>query len=212
MKKYIAIFGAGGFGREVACLIKLINEKQPTWNLIGFFDETKEKGSTNEYGTVLGGLEELNAWTRPLSVVIAIGNPESVKHIVEHIVNPLIDYPNIIAPDTIFLDEQNITFGRGNIICSRSLFSCNIKMGDFNIFNGYVTVGHDTQIGSFNSLMPGVRISGEVVIGDENFFGVGAMVLQHIKVGCRTKVGAGCLIFRKTKDGNTYVSPPSDIL
>ena len=36
--KDIAIYGAGGFGKEVACLIKRINEQEPTWNLIGFFD------------------------------------------------------------------------------------------------------------------------------------------------------------------------------
>jgi len=31
--KDIAIYGAGGFGREVACLINKINEVNPTWNL-----------------------------------------------------------------------------------------------------------------------------------------------------------------------------------
>ena len=39
--KDIAIFGAGGFGREVACLIKRINEKEPTWRFIGFFDDNE---------------------------------------------------------------------------------------------------------------------------------------------------------------------------
>ena len=39
--KDIAFFGAGGFGREVACLIKRINEKEPTWNFIGFFDDNE---------------------------------------------------------------------------------------------------------------------------------------------------------------------------
>lgn len=31
----IAIFGAGGFGREVACLIRMINEsrQEPEWNV-----------------------------------------------------------------------------------------------------------------------------------------------------------------------------------
>ena len=37
--KEIAIYGAGGFGREVACLINRINEVEPAWNLVGFFDE-----------------------------------------------------------------------------------------------------------------------------------------------------------------------------
>ena len=42
--KDIAIFGAGGFGREVACLIRIINESasEPKWNLIGFFDDNPE--------------------------------------------------------------------------------------------------------------------------------------------------------------------------
>ena len=38
MKK-IAIFGAGGFGREVKWLIDDINEIQPNWEFIGFFDD-----------------------------------------------------------------------------------------------------------------------------------------------------------------------------
>lgn len=32
----IAIYGAGGFGKEIACLIYWINEVKPQWNLIGF--------------------------------------------------------------------------------------------------------------------------------------------------------------------------------
>ena len=53
--KDIAIYGAGGFGREVACMIKHINESadEPIWNLVGFFDDGKEKGSRNEYGPCL---------------------------------------------------------------------------------------------------------------------------------------------------------------
>ena len=39
--KDIAIYGAGGFGREIACLIQMINksEKKPKWNIVGFFDD-----------------------------------------------------------------------------------------------------------------------------------------------------------------------------
>ena len=41
--KDIAIFGVGGFGREVLALIKNINEVTPTWNIVGFFDDGYEK-------------------------------------------------------------------------------------------------------------------------------------------------------------------------
>ena len=49
----IAIYGAGGLGREIACVLKKINMVTPTWNLLGFFDDGLEVGTKNEYGEVL---------------------------------------------------------------------------------------------------------------------------------------------------------------
>lgn len=211
--KDIAILGAGGFGREVACLISLINKVKPTWNLIGFFDDNSNlKGTRNEYGEILGGIDDVNAYGTELAIAIAIGTPTVVKRIVDNITNENIWFPNIFAPSTLFLDEDNIKFGKGNIICSNCLFSCNVHIGDFNVFNGYITVGHDATFGNYNSLMPAVRISGEVKVGDCNFFGVDAVVLQQIKIGNDTKIGANSLIIRKTKDGQTYVGNPAMIL
>ena len=69
--KDIAIFGAGGFGREVACLLRKINAVEPTWNFIGFYDDGLEKGSRVDYGEILGGIADLNVVDRPLSVVVA---------------------------------------------------------------------------------------------------------------------------------------------
>ena len=59
----IAIFGAGGLGREVACLINRINQDKQIYNFIGFFDDEKPKGEFVNYGKVLGGIDALNAWT-----------------------------------------------------------------------------------------------------------------------------------------------------
>ena len=210
--KDIAIFGAGGFGREVYCLLRMIDEANSKWNFVGFFDDGKEKGSSNEYGEILGGIKELNAWLNPLSIVIAIGSPKVVAKISTSINNENIDFPNIISPDTKFLDASHISLGKGNLICSNCLFSTNVQIGDFNIFNGFVAVGHDAVIGNYNSFMPSVRISGEVKIGDGNYFGVGSIVLQQIKIGCNTVIGANSLIIRKTKDGNTYMGSPASIV
>lgn len=210
--KDIAIYGAGGFGREVACLIRRINEQNPQWNLIGFFDDGKPVGHKTEYGNVLGGIETLNATQHPLCVVIAIGSPKILRKIVGLINNPFIEFPNLFSPDTIFLDKENISFGYGNIVCASCLFSCHIKIGNFNTFNGYITVGHDVQIGNYNSLMPAVRVSGNVHIGNCNFMGVSSVILQQISIGNDTVIGANSTIIRKTKDGNTYVGNPAQIV
>ena len=210
--KDLAIFGAGGLGREIACLIRLINESkdEPEWNFIGFFDDNQSlEGSSNEYGEVLGNMDLLNSWPKPLYMAIAIGSPSIVKKVVSNINNPQIEFPNLFAPDTIFLDRNNIKFGKGNIICVGCSFSCNVTVGDFNTFNAFISCGHDARIGNYNSLMPAVRISGEVEIGEENFIGCAAVILQQIKIGQQTTIGANSTVLRKTKDGFTYVGSPA---
>ncbi|MEF9924087.1 MAG: serine acetyltransferase [Muribaculaceae bacterium] len=210
--KDIAIYGAGGFGREVACLIRKINEVTPTWKLIGFFDDGKDIGSKNEYGSILGGINELNNWDTELSIAIAIASPKIVSLLVSKIKGNNISFPNIIAPDTTFLDENNILLGKGNIFCSSCSLSCNISIGDFNIFNGFITIGHDVKISNFNSFMPAVRVSGEVLIGNNNFFGVSSIILQQIKIANGIVLGANSVMMRTPKDNETYVGNPAKII
>lgn len=213
--KDIAIYGAGGFGREVACMLRRINAQAPNstiWNMVGFFDDGKPVGYETEYGTVLGGLDALNAVSKPLCVAVAIGSPKVVEKVVGSISNPLVEFPNIFSPDTEFSDKENIRFGHGNIVCLRCSFSCNVSIGDFNVFNGLVTVGHDAIIGNFNSFMPSVRVSGEVNIGNCNFFGVSSVILQKVHIGFDTVIGANSTVIRKTKNGNTYMGNPAQIV
>lgn len=209
--KDIAIYGAGGFGREVACLINRINEVEPTWNLVGFFDDDASlKGKQiSHYGPYLGGMDGLNNWKNPLAVVVAVGSPKAVKCIVERIENQKIEFPNIISPDFKIADSETFQIGRGNIIQRGCSVSCDVAIGDFNTLNGSIVFGHDDKVGNFNSFMPDIRVSGEVVIGDCNFFGVGSIILQQIKIGNNIRLGAGSVLMTKPKDGNLYIGVPA---
>ena len=208
--KNIAIYGAGGFGREIACLLRLINEKEPTWNLIGFLDDNETLwGTRNEYGEVLGGVDWLNRQEKPIAVAIAVGNPKAVEAITGKIDNPNVEYPNLYAPTVTFLDKESLHIGQGNIFCSNCFISCNVQIGNFNLFNGYIPIGHDARIGNCNVVMPSCNISGGVVMGDGNFLGVQSVVLQYIKIGNNTRIGANSVIMRKTKDGYLYIGNPA---
>lgn len=206
----IAVFGAGGFGKEVACLIRLINQEKEKWNFVGFYDDNPQlKDTKNDYGEVLGGIDELNNYNRPLALVIAIGIPQVLKKVIEKIKNPNISFPNLIAPTTVFLDESSVELGCGNIICSNCLISLRAKIGNFNIFNGYIPLGHDTKIGNYNVIMPSVNISGGAQIGSCNFLGVQSVVLQNIIIGNNTRIGANSVVVHKTKDNNLYMGNPA---
>lgn len=205
----IAIYGAGGLGREVACVIKAINKENSKWNLIGFFDDGKSIGTENKYGKVLGGKNELNKYSKNLAVVVAVGEPLTLKKIVSSITNPLISFPNILSPDLKFLDESTFEMGKGNVFLLDCNVSCNVKIGDFNIFNGNIPIGHDVVMGSFNDIMPSVNISGEVVIGNCNFFGVQSIILQQVTIGNTIRLGSNSVLMKNAKESALYFGNPA---
>lgn len=207
--KDIAIYGFGGFGHEVACLIQHINDVVPTWNVIGYFDDGVETGTECKYGKVLGNIDTLNAWDKPISVVIAIGNVKYLEKVSSNITNPYVDFPNIVAPNCFFFDKESVVMGKGNIITFGCRMSCNIHIGDFNILNGCVSFGHDVVLGNYNVMFPETRISGQVTIGDKNFFGARCFSAQTIKIGNENRFGAGTFILRKIKDGGLYMGNPA---
>lgn len=210
--KDIAIYGFGGFGREIACVINAINVSSPQWNIIGYFDDGHMFGESNSYGTVLGGIDALNQYKSPLAVVMAIANPSIVYNIVSKVNNKQVYFPNIIAPNVFFFDENSVTMGQGNVITFGSRLSCNVHLGNFNLINGCVSLGHDVEIGSYNMLQPDTRISGDTVVGDFNFFGVRSLILQGLRIGNHVKIGASSVVMRKTKDGMTYFGNPAKIM
>ncbi len=208
--KDIAIYGAGGFGKEVACILNRINELKPTWNFVGFFDDGIPAGtSISHFGKVLGGGDVLNKWPTPLALAFAIGSPETLFLLVNKIKNPNITFPNIIHHDAFFADVKSLKIGIGNVIVRGCTFSCDVSIGNFNQFNSLSALAHDVKVGDFNVFMPLTRVSGEVVIGNTNFFGIGAVILQGIKIGNKTRIGAGSYILRNTKDHCTYFGIPA---
>lgn len=208
--KSIAIYGAGGFGKEVACILNKINEVEPIWQLIGFFDDGIDKDTeVSNFGKVLGGINDLNQWSDEIAIVFAIGVPRIIKTLVEKITNPRVQFPNIIHPDAFFADKPSLKMGKGNVIVRGCSYSVDVTIGDFNQFNSIAALAHDVQVGSFNVFMPLTRISGGTSIGDLNLFGIGTVVLQNVKIGSNTRFSAGCYVHRHTKDGFLYAGNPA---
>jgi len=207
--KNIAIYGFGGLGREVACLINSVNDVNPEWNIIGYIDDGVAVGTSNRYGSVIGDVNFLNNYTDELYIVFAIGNPQILRFIYSQINNPKIVFPNIIAPDVLFFDKNSVEMGIGNLITFSCRISCDVRIGNFNILNGAISLGHDVQIGDYNVFNPSSRVSGQCKIGNSNFFGVQSLVLQNIKIGNNTKIGFASVIIRNTVDGFSYLGNPA---
>ena len=209
--KRIAIYGAGGLGKEVAGGIQRINRAgMDNWQLVGFYDDGKPKGfKVSHLGEVLGGMEELNALKEPMALAIAVGTPESRRMIHDRITNPMISFPNLISPSFRVLDPTTFKIGEGNIIQDNCSATCDVVLGNYNVLNGSNVMGHDVIVGDFNVMMPGVRLSGEVKVGNGNLLGVDSVVLQRVKVGDNVTLGAGSVLMTRPKDGFTYIGVPA---
>lgn len=211
MKKKIAIVGAGGLGRETACCLRAINDARPTWQFIGFFDDMAPAGTENEYGRILGNTEDLNRWQEPLAVVLAIATPAVLERLAGQIDNPLIEFPNIIAPDAKFYDSASVEMGRGNLVGFGHVFSCHVTMGDFNLLSCGSLIGHDVTMGNYNVVANGCKVSGAVRLGNGNFLGAGAVVLPCKALGNRVTLGANSTLTRDALEAGTWAGCPATL-
>lgn len=210
--KDIAIFGVGGFGREVLSLIKEINKVEFQWNIIGFFDDGHEVGEIINGYPVIGKIADLNEWSKPLSLIVAIGSPKVKELIVSKINNDNINFPTLIHPNVIIGDSNYVKIGSGCIICAGNIITTNIEVKNFVILNLMCTVGHDTIIGEYSSFMPSCNISGEVNIGKSVYCGTGVKIINQLSIGDNSIIGAGAVVTNNQPSNCTIVGVPAKVI
>ncbi|MFZ6012217.1 MAG: acetyltransferase [Bacteroidota bacterium] len=204
----VAIYGAGGFGRETVLLLDQINQEKKRWNLVGFFDDGMHQQNVVDNIPVLGGLQQLNDHARPIAVIFAIADPLIRRRVVRSVKNSGVTFPSVIHPQSI-VDLKRNRLGNGAIVTAGNIFTLNISIGDFVIVNLLNSIGHDTVIGNYCTVMPGCSLSGNVVIGEATMIGTGARILQNLTIGKMCKVGAGAVVTKDFSDEVTIVGVPA---
>lgn len=212
MKK-IYIFGTGGFAKEVYFLICEINKEKKIYEVAGFIgiESSVKQVEIGEHKFEV--VEELsffeNLTETNVSFAIGIGSPKILKKIQDKYLS-LYDFPNLIHPGVIGLFET-IEMGKGNIITAGCIFTLDIKLGSFNIFNLHSTIGHDSVIGSCNVINPGTKLSGGLHIGNGNLIGTNAAILQYLNIHDNTVIGAGTIVRSDVESNQTIIGNPAVI-
>lgn len=204
----IVIYGAGGFGRELAYLIELINEKKPTYDLIGFIDD----GSQFKIGEDINNYPFLGRgdWLinhKDISCACAIANVNVRKIIFEKYKEKGIHFATIIAPG-VRIHKTNY-IGEGCIIAGGCGLTVNIKLGEGVFLNGGVVLGHDVSIGDFTTIFPRTDISGFCDIGSQVTIGGHSFITPSRKIGSNAVIAAGSIVFSNVKAGTTVLGNPA---
>ena len=207
--KELIIFGASGFGREVAWLVERINAVSPTWNILGFMDDDDAiQGSDINGYKVLGKSEDVKEYP-DVCFVCAVGASRVREKIINKIkaVNPNIRFATLVDPSVEISDF--VTIGEGTIICAHTIITVNISIGNHVIINLDCTIGHDAVLNDFVTLYPSVNVSGMTNIGHAAEMGTGMQIIQGKKIGDYSIVGAGAVVVKDIPEKCTAVGSPA---
>ena len=207
--KDLIIFGASGFGREVAWATERLNKKKPTWNILGFMDDDESIQGTEINGyKVLGKAADVVNYPEAYFVV-AVGASRTREKIVSNIktINPDIKFGTVIDPSVEM--SEFVTIGEGTIICAHTIITVNIEIGSHVIINLDCTVGHDAVLKDFVTLYPSVNVSGITNIGYAVELGTGMQIIQGKTVGDYSIVGAGAVVVKDIPAKCTAVGSPA---
>lgn len=203
MKK-ILIIGAGGLGKEVADLIRYLNQ----YEIEGFLDDDPGKKDTlvNQL-PVLGTVLDLEKYCDTKHIVIAIANPGVKKKIAKVAVNAGFRFPNLIHPSVVL--GNNVTLGQGNIICAGVILSTESCLNDFITINPQCGIGHESTLCSYSTLYWGVHIGGNTIVNEACELGTHSCVLQGLHIAEKVVLGAGAVVVKSIDTCGTYVGIPA---
>ncbi len=206
----LLIIGTGGLAKEMGSLARAIDPESLRWGRIFYVTpDSRILGKKLPYGEVRYIDPDLRTLSGPVDVVLGVGSPAVKAGIMKQIEGiEKLNFPNLIHP-SVHIDWEYVQLGRGNAITKGVVFTCDIRVGDFNLFNLNSTLGHDSVIGCFNVVNPGVSISGGVRIGDCCLVGTGSSILENLEVTSSVTIGAGAVVTKSIFEAGIYVGVPA---
>ncbi|HEX7137520.1 MAG TPA: acetyltransferase [Vicinamibacterales bacterium] len=202
----LAIYGSGGFAREVAWLAEECGHQ-----VVCFIDDDSSKVGRRLNDIDVVSLDVATARFAGAHVVAAIGSPATRATVVGRA-------PRGLRPATLIHPRVErsrwITFGAGAVICAGNILTTNVVIGDHVQINLDCTIGHDVTMDDFSTLAPGVHVSGCVHIGKRAYIGTGATIIngtldRPLIIGDDAVVGAGACVTRSVDPGATVVGVPA---
>jgi sugar O-acyltransferase (sialic acid O-acetyltransferase NeuD family) len=205
----IVIYGASGFGREVAWLIENINARSRRYEILGFIDDNPGKcGQQVNQFPVLGGQSWFGGCKEEVEFACAIGSSKIRRKLLEELgkykhVRPatLIDPSACVAPSA--------QIGAGCIVGCACRIMVNAVIGNGVVMNTGASVGHDGVIGDYATLLTNVMVSGGGKVGANSEIGSGAFILQYKSVGADCVVAPLASVLSDLAEPGMYAGNPA---
>jgi len=203
----VAIYGAGGFAREVAWLAE-----SSDLDVVCFIDDDPHQRGKTLNGIPVMGLEDAKGRYPDASLVVAVGSPQVRERMAKKAADWGFSFATIIHPRV----ERSrwIEVGDGSVIAAGNILTTNIRLGKHVQINLDCTIGHDVVMEDYVTLAPGVHVSGWVRLGKRVYVGTGAVIINGTKeaplvIGDDAVIGAGAVVTKSVPTGVTVVGVPA---
>lgn len=209
--KNIVIIGASGHGGMLLDCI----EKEGRYNVLGFVDSFKEKGTKMNGYEVLGNELELPQLIDTFHIqgaILAIGNNWTRKNMANKIndIAPGLDFVSTIHPSAIV--GKGVKIGKGSAVLPGAIINANATLGDFCILNTNASLGHDGHMEDFSSIASGACTGGELVLGRFSAISLGANIIEKITIGNHSVIGAGSLVVKNVGSHSVVYGSPARLI
>ena len=206
----LVLVGAGGFGRETVELIRAINTVDPTWDLLGFVDDSPDLAGTERSGLpVLGPIEWLHA-NPNAHATLCLGSPSTNglrRAVARRLDLPSDRYATLVHPAAVI--SPSVEIGVGTVVHATTVCTADIVLGSHVEIMPAVVLTHDDLVGDFVTFGAGARVAGGVTIEDEVYVGSGACIREGLSVGAGALVGMGSVVTRSIPAGEVWAGSPA---
>ncbi len=202
-KQEIFLYGAGGHAKVVIDII----EKENKYKIVFIVDDGPQRKGDHLLGyPIVGGRKELlDIRHRPSKAIVAIGDNQARKKVVEFLEQQDIEFVNTIHPTAII--AKNVFIGPGSVVMAMVAINPCTRIGNHVIVNTAASVDHDCIIEDFVHLAPGTTICGTVTVGNGTLIGAGSTIIPNVTIGKKVLVGAGTTIYKDIANDIKVIGP-----
>lgn len=199
----LAIYGAGGLGREVLELALQINGIHSRWDGFCFIDDINPSRQIKSLDVLPFSAITPQAY----EIVIAVGEPSLRHRLAQKAQASGFTLAQLIHPDTYISDDVQI--GVGSVICYGSFISCDTTIGDNVHLQPNTSLGHDCQIGNDCVISSYANLAGHCIVGDRAFIGMNAVVRESTTIGEEAIISMGSAVFNDIAPGLIAMGNPA---
>lgn len=201
----IAIYGCGGFGREIEPLASSMDA-----DVVFVSDIPSEHGSVINHIRVISFDDLISPQHIDREVVLAVGSSDGRRNLAAKCKAAGLRFGSLQAPTVRLLRDNKI--GEGSVFCDYSMCTSNARIGQHFQCNIYSYVAHDCVIGDFVTFAPRVNCNGNVTIEDDVYVGTGAFLKQGIRIGRGATIGMGAVVTNDVLPDVVVVGNPARVL